>query len=969
MIPGLRILALSALLLTTLGETVAQGHFYYGRNKVQYTDFDWQVLRTTHFDIYHDAEAAELTAIGAAEAEAIYSELVQRFRMELPHRVPLLFYATNLHFRQTNIVSGFIPPGVGGFFEFLKGRVVIPADGDLSRFRRVIRHELVHVFTFTRLQQVSREHRRPQQSRPPLWFTEGLAEYWSGAPDHQHEMVMRDAVASNLLVRLEDLGRVGGYLIYKQGESVCRFISERYGEEKLLLLIENSWRDVDFRRVMEFVLREDFATIADRYDQWVRSQYYPVLASAAPGSLSSLRLTDRGFSGKPVGYITERGSPAVAFLGNRRGHTNIYSISFADADANGTVEPEILVRGERGPRFEAFHAFESRMDVSRDGRLAFVTQSGGSDVIHVYELHTRVLSATYRPDGMVAAYSPAWDPHGRRLVFTGIDRTGFADLYVYDLASGEVERLTQDPFDDRDPHWSPCGRWIVFSSDRGAHGLEGAYNLFALDLEWGNVRQLTFGDRRDLSPRWSPDGGALLFTSAVREENGAFGNQDAWVLQPGLEREEPSREKRLTAFTSAVRDAHWGPDGSLIFGSYERGRFSIAQLDLDSLIANPRDIASTPAPVDWSASTSWEHPRYSGGDHQQDRARPYRRSYSLDVAQSMFATNPVWGTSGGGAFAMSDILGDDRVLVTAFFTETPGRSFVDGLNVGITRVNLARRMNIGYGLFRLSGLRFDRTDPDAQASYPVFFEQTAGAFGAVSYPLSRFQRVEASSSLAWNRKELPTRNLDRAAVLFGATVSLTHDNALYGANGPVQGWKGQVTAGTTSDVVFGNVQYQTFSGDLRHYARLGRHTTLASWVLARTHQGKEARLWLLGGSWDLRGYPFLHVRGRNQLFTSHELRFSIAEAPSAHFPLLAPFGVANIRAALFIDAARAWNDHFHLREDQLLTGRTLGSAGAGLRVNLFGGLVLRYDVGWRFADGFGWDGRQPFRQFFFGYDF
>src|SRR5690606_26311092 len=121
-----------------------------------------------------------------------------------------IFYSSNIHFRQTNTTPGFIPDGVGGFFEFLKGRVVIPSNGNIHQFRRVIRHELVHVFTHARVLRSLRDHRIPADHFLPLWFTEGIAEYWSGRPDYQHEMVIRDAIYSNFLVPLDDMDRIAG---------------------------------------------------------------------------------------------------------------------------------------------------------------------------------------------------------------------------------------------------------------------------------------------------------------------------------------------------------------------------------------------------------------------------------------------------------------------------------------------------------------------------------------------------------------------------------------------------------------------------------------------------------------------------------------------------------------------------------------------------------------------------------------
>ena len=84
---------------------------------------------------------------------------------------------------------------------------------------------------------------------------------------------------------------------------------------------------------------------------------------------------------------------------------------------------------------------------------------------------------------------------------------------------------------------------------------------------------------------------------------------------------------------------------------------------------------------------------------------------------------------------------------------------------------------------------------------------------------------------------------------------------------------------------------------------------------------------------------------------------------------MAIIGIVNLRGALFFDAAHTWNDKYDQRIYQIYAGETLGAAGFGFRLNLFGGLVLRYDLGYRFRDEF--KSRDPslFRQFFFGFDF
>ncbi len=244
-----------------------------------------------------------------------------------------------------------------------------------------------------------------------------------------------------------------------------------------------------------------------------------------------------------------------------------------------------------------------------------------------------------------------------------------------------------------------------------------------------------------------------------------------------------------------------------------------------------------------------------------------------------------------------------------------------------------------------------------------------GGFGQISYPLSRFRRVELSTSFNWSDKEIWTTGYQRKALLLSNSLSLVHDNALYGPNGPVDGWRANLTGGYTTDVLYNNVNYYTLSLDLRHYWRISERVTFASWGLARVNAGREARLWVLGGSWDLRGFPLFDVRGQKMWFTSHELRFPLLRRPGMILPILAPFGIHNLQGALFADAAHAWNEDYDKVNPQLYTGQNLGAAGFGFRLNLFGGFVLRYDIGYRFMGDYSWEARQPFRQFFFGWNF
>ena len=176
--------------------------------------------------------------------------------------MPLIFYSSHLHFQQTNTINRLLPEGVGGFFEFIKGRVVIPYSGNNNQFKNVIKHELVHVMMHQKINKSLSLHNVQTYRSPPLWFTEGIAEYWSSVWDSRTEMVIRDAIVNEYLGSLDNYSSMAsGFLLYKAGQSFFRYVDETYGEWKILEILENMWRFTDFNLLLEYTFNTSYFTL------------------------------------------------------------------------------------------------------------------------------------------------------------------------------------------------------------------------------------------------------------------------------------------------------------------------------------------------------------------------------------------------------------------------------------------------------------------------------------------------------------------------------------------------------------------------------------------------------------------------------------------------------------------------------------------------------------------------------------
>ena len=941
-------------LLTVIGLSLlfwaadSRAQFYrFGKNKVQYDEFIWQKMETKHFDLYFYPEEEELAAYAAVMAETGFRHVETLSGHTVQRRIPLIIYSSHVYFEQTNVIPGFLPEGVAGFTESMKGRVALPLSGSLPEFERVLTHELVHVFMFDRIRNVLKGRGVTEFRSGPLWFSEGLAEYWSGPWNSYGDMIIRDALFAQQLVSIAEMHRIyGTFQMYKEGQSICEFMADRYGEDVFVRLLDNWWRHESFARVFEITTGEALTELDKRWRHHVRKTYLPDIALSDPPSQMSEALTKVGFNLKPV-LVTHADTTDVLFFRNHRGHTHI-----ARTALKGSAAPRVVVAGTRLPEYESLHALTSSLAVSADGELlAFSAKRGGRDRLNIWDLGGERLRERFTFEDVVAISSPTWSPQGDRLVFSGASKGGISDLYEVNLATGDLKRLTSDLFHDRDPDWHPDEERLVFSSDRwSAEGRLGYYNLFEYDLESGRVRALTRGHYNDLHPAWSPDGERLAFSSDRARM------YDLFELDLSSR---PGALYKLTNTLTGAFDPAWLPDqNGLLYTGFEGAGFNIYRHANDRGGESSRGDSATAsrdayAVVDLESLAAtdddgWDLGEIDGGNPIVKNK--YKRRLSLDIAQSQISQDPVFGTSGGIQLGLSDVLGNDQYFFVLSHISGSDAGIFNGLNFAFGRLHLARQVNIGWGLFRLNdrfSSRFGR----------FVREKRTGGYVELSYPFSRNDRIETRLTVRHADIDRSFEGRELKGWLMSNHLSYTHDSSFWIATGPLEGTRYSFGVGQSVDFRTSRRFNVTLSGDYRHYRRLSRRSSLALRYMAQHSRGDVPEFSSLGGSWTLRGYPWRSIWGRKLLLFNHELRFPLLD----RIVLAFPFGNVDLsafRGAAFVDAGNAWNDDF---------GDWRGSLGVGTRLGLGGVFVFRLDASRR--TNFKSVGNDTHWEFFFGWDF
>ena len=992
-LPRVHVILLLGLLVAALGPGARRAEAqYFGRNKVQYESFKFQVLHTDHFDVFFYPEEEAAAQQAARLAERWYARYARFFGHELTNRQPLLLYGSHSAFEQTNAISGDLGEGTGGVTEAIKRRIVLPLGSSLAESDHVIGHELVHAFQYDITGSGGRgPGGLPTATQMPLWFIEGMAEYLSLGPLDPHTaMWMRDATLRNKLPSYRQLDDPN-YFPYRYGQALWAYIAGRWGDQTVVRLLRGAGRNGDVTAAIQRDLGISGDSLAKAWHTDLVAAYTPLKdKTVEPDHYGRKLIAGKSdATGLNVGPVVSPDGRRIVFYSAR----DLFSIEMFLWDAATGQIVRRVTKTAVDPHFQSLEFINSAgsFDASGDG-FVFSSLVGGRPALDLIDVQSGTVRREIPFPTLGEILHPAWSPDGRYVAFAA-QSDGLTDLYLYDLQADSLRRLTNDAFADLEPAWSPDGQQLAFVTDRFSTDTNslrsGNYRLALMDVASGRITPLpSFDGAKNINPVFSPDGANIYFLS----DRGGITNIYRLTVASGERMQVTNLMTGVTGITSlspALSIAR--QTGRLVYSVYQEGNYAVYDADSADVLAGtplvtPPVLNPALLPPQNRQPGELERLLADATIGEEGAATQTVSSYhprlALDyVAQPYLAVGASsYGTFIGGGVTLywSDMLGDQNL---ATMLQVSGS--LSSLAALVAYQNTKDRLNWGVAVQQI---------PYITGGYLPLTTDTAGNFvqqveiirqtnreadAFFSYPFSPVARVEWSAGV---------RNISYAAQVESLVVTpgnlvisdnianlpgppsltlgtfsgaLVYDNSYFGAASPVLGerWRAEV------DPVVGGLQFLNVLADYRRYIMPVRPFTIAARILHYGRYGPSAedpKMYpnFLGYQSMVRGYDYNSVLNDcqsnvgnactvyNHLFGSRILVGNL----ELRFPLLGVLGLGHgyygafpIEGAVFADAGVAWNRG---AEPSFLGGnvKQLTSAGFAVRVNLFGFAVGEVDL-------------------------
>jgi hypothetical protein len=864
----------------------------FGKNRVQYSRFEWKIIRTTNFEIYHYGAGTPLATLTAQYAETEFDRITEALGYTPYNRIKIFLYNSPQELMQSNMGMATLSNLNEKEIDLAKSRVEIAFTGDQISFRKQLVREVSQLFIYDMLYGGSLKDALQSSLllSLPDWFMSGISAYIAEGWSSELDDYMRDAVLRKPTKRLSLLT---GKEATVYGQSVWNYIAERYGKDNISNIL-------NLTRIIRTEQTSISSTLGVSYSRFLKDwrDFYM-------GMATNVNTTYKDVSGDWRQEIKQsessfpsrvRLSTDNQFVAVTTNDKDQYSVDIINtANQNRTH----IVKGKHAVSKRTYVSRTPLIAWQRGGGLAVITDQNDEIILQIFDINEKgkVKERIYREIrglNQVSDFDISND--GSTLVLSA-DSRGQNDIYLFNVGRASALPLTNDLYDDTSPRFvGGSSSRVLFVSNRLTDSTadKGTYKTIkeksALYLHDGNPRSLRFqriidsvgtilsarsadentyyffADRRGITNLYKFEANSkslnalTSFDQSIRDGDYSIssGSLVSTNLQGGQELVTYQAKIAPTSTELAPTQRMQNVLGATIYKSERKTNNPVADAKMIAQMANPRRMVLDSGEIDTDnyefdadVLRTFEGRQRRGTGLTTQSINPIRNRKRDNIAikgpfdyKSMFISSdatsewrvdPVRQFGFAQSLTMNDLL-ENHIVRAGFFLATNLRTN----DLWAEYQNLSHRIDYGVRVDRRSLFVSER------GFTQKYRYNRIGV--TVAYPLSVNARVSLNPFFAQSRL-LDVNSIsspDVSSNYIGARAEFVYDNTKINGMNMMEGTRFKVRYDLFGGIS-GTAGFNRLAVDLRHYQKIHRDIIFAARISMAHSGGASPKKSALGG--------------------------------------------------------------------------------------------------------------------------
>lgn len=470
----------------------------FGKNRVQFSTFDWSYFRNQNFDTYFYQEGRELAVFTSRIANDVIKEVEETLNYRADGRYMFVVYLTQADLQQTNLGLDLQQYNTGGLTLLRGNKIPLYFNGNREDFIAQMRSGIAKVLLFEMLYggNITEKVQSSTLLYLPDWFVKGFFSFtekeWNVELDNQ----MRELILSGKIKKFNHLLNLDPTLA---GHSFWNFVANSYGKSNIpnIMYLTNSNRD--FEAAFAYILGKSLKTLNKEWflyykDQYVNDEFGRKLPNneiKIPGLRKNTKVSNVKLSpdGSKLIYVTHKKSIHRIMLYDfvTKKSKVLHKSGLKHSTAPDQEKYPIVDWHPSGRSIAYFFEIKDRLNFGtikfRDDKKP---ETNEFPVFRVDEVN-----------------SMSFDPSGISLVISA-SKSGQSDIFIFQIPSKRFINVTLDNYDDYTPSFFDDKGRIIFSSNRPSDSLVYVQNdstrglpstdlfLFTPNDSIGSLQQITF---------------------------------------------------------------------------------------------------------------------------------------------------------------------------------------------------------------------------------------------------------------------------------------------------------------------------------------------------------------------------------------------------------------------------------------------------------------------------------------------